>query len=91
MNAPNAHFANGTGHLVRVWSSPPATRLADADCTEAQIKAVTGHQTGKEVERYTKPCDQRRLAEAAFALIGGTQRGQPLANPIGELAKISRN
>jgi len=68
-----------------------ATRLADAGCTEAQIKAVTGHQTGKEVERYTKPRDQRRLAEAAFALIGGTQREQPLANPIGELAKIPRN
>lgn len=68
-----------------------ATRLADAGCTEAQIKAVTGHQTSKEVERYTKARDQRLLAEAAFAMIGGTQREQTLANPAGKLANQGNN
>lgn len=68
-----------------------ATRLADAGCTEAQIKAVTGHQTSKEVERYTKARDQRLLATAAFAMIGGTQGEQNLANPNGKLAKSTRN
>jgi integrase len=68
-----------------------ATRLADAGCTEAQIKAVTGHQTSKEVERYTKARDQRLLAQDAFAMIGGTQREQTLANPAGKLAKSSGN
>lgn len=68
-----------------------ATRLADAGCTEAQIKAVTGHQTSKEVERYTKARDQRLLAQDAFAMIGGTQREQTLANPDGKLAKSTHN
>jgi len=68
-----------------------ATRLADAGCTEAQIKAVTGHQTSKEVERYTKARDQRLLAQDAFAMIGGTQREQTLANPAGKLAKSNGN
>jgi len=68
-----------------------ATRLADAGCTEAQIKAVIGHQTSKEVERYTKARDQRLLAQDAFAMIGGTQREQALANPAGKLAKPNGN
>lgn len=68
-----------------------ATRLADAGCTEAQIKAVTGHTTSKEVERYTKARDQKRLAKDAFALIGGTQSEQNLANSARELAKSNSN
>lgn len=68
-----------------------ATRLADAGCTEAQIKAVTGHKTSKEVERYTKARDQRLLAQDAFAMIGGTQREQTLANLAGKLAKSNGN
>lgn len=46
-----------------------------------------GRQTSKEVERYTKARDQRLLATAAFAMIGGTQGEQNLANPNGKLAK----
>lgn len=42
-----------------------ATRLADNGATAHEIKAITGHKTLKEVERYTKAADQRRLAEAA--------------------------
>lgn len=68
-----------------------ATRLADAGCTEAQIKAVTGHQTSKEVERYTKARDQKRLAKGAFARIGGTQGEQNLVNSGGKLAKQANN
>ncbi|WP_367118336.1 tyrosine-type recombinase/integrase [uncultured Brevundimonas sp.] len=68
-----------------------ATRLADAGCTEAQIKAVTGHQTSKEVERYTKARDQKRLAKDAFALIGGTQSEHILANATPKLAKQVNN
>lgn len=48
-----------------------ATRLADAGCSESEIKSVTGHKTGKEVDRYTKARDQRTLAEAAMAKIKG--------------------
>jgi integrase len=42
-----------------------ARRLAEAGCTPHQIAAITGHQSLKEVERYTRAADQRRLAKAA--------------------------
>ncbi len=64
-----------------------ATRLADAGATEAQIMAVTGHRTSKEVRRYTAKRDQRRLASAALNLIGGTDGEQTLANLEARLAK----
>ena len=50
-----------------------ARRLAEAGCTPHEIAAVTGHQTLKEVERYTKAADQARLATAAIARIGRTR------------------
>nr|WP_312294499.1 tyrosine-type recombinase/integrase [Brevundimonas diminuta] len=83
-----AGIADRSAHGLR---KSAATRLADAGCTEAQIKAVTGHQTSKEVERYTKARDQRLLATAAFAMIGGTQGEQNLANPDTKIAKSTRN
>ena len=46
-----------------------ARRLAEAGCTTHEIAAVTGHATLKEVERYTKEANQKRLAEAAFATL----------------------
>lgn len=63
------------------------TRLADAGATEAQIMAISGHQTSKEVRRYTAKRDQRRLADAALHLIGGTDGEQTLANFESRLAK----
>ena len=42
------------------------TRLADAGKTVHQIAAVSGHKTLKEIERYTKAADQRRLAREAL-------------------------
>ncbi|TFW14001.1 hypothetical protein EGY25_01975 [Brevundimonas intermedia] len=83
-----AGIAERSAHGLR---KSAATRLADAGCTEAQIKAVTGHQTSKEVERYTKARDQKRLAKDAFALIGGTQGEQNLATPTEKLAKQANN
>ena len=80
----SAGIENCSAHGLR---KSAATRLADAGCTEAQIKAVTGHTTSKEVERYTKARSQRLLARDAFAAIGGTQREQILANPARKLAK----
>jgi integrase len=43
-----------------------ARRLAEAGCTEHEIKAITGHASLKEVVRYTKGADQTRLATAAM-------------------------
>ena len=46
-----------------------ARRLADAGCSTLMIMAVTGHQSLKEVERYTRAAEQKRLATAAIALL----------------------
>ncbi|MEQ8445761.1 MAG: tyrosine-type recombinase/integrase [Pelagibacterium sp.] len=52
----------GRAHGLR---KAAATRLANAGATAHEIMAITGHQTLKEVERYTKKANQRRLAESA--------------------------
>jgi integrase len=54
-----------TAHGLR---KAAATRLANAGASVEMIKAVTGHKTSKEVERYVKQADQARLAEQALEL-----------------------
>lgn len=44
-----------------------ARRLAEAGCTEHEIASITGHVSLREVERYTKAVDQKRLAVSAMA------------------------
>ena len=46
------------------------TRLADAGCSAHEIAAWSGHVTLKEVERYTKSANQKRLAVSAVARVG---------------------
>jgi integrase len=41
-----------------------ARRLAEAGCTAYEIAAITGHASLREVVRYTKAADQKRLAIA---------------------------
>jgi enterobacteria phage integrase len=41
-------------------------RLAEADATDKQIAAVSGHKTLREIERYTKAADQKKLARAGM-------------------------
>src|SRR5262249_21343918 len=43
-----------------------ARRLAEAGCPAHEIAAVTGHASLREVARYTKAADQKRLAAAAM-------------------------
>ncbi|MCT8999112.1 tyrosine-type recombinase/integrase [Chelativorans intermedius] len=57
-----------------------ARRLAEAGCTNQQIKAITGHKTDKEVSRYTAAADQSRLATEAMATAYGMEREQKLSN-----------
>jgi integrase len=56
------------------------TRLADAGKTVHQIAAVSGHKTLKEVERYTRAADQRRLAREALLPTAGKQDNDGLAD-----------
>lgn len=48
-------------------------RLAESGATEKQIAAVSGHKTLKEVERYTKAADQKRLAKAGMSKLADRQ------------------
>lgn len=48
-----------------------ARRLAEAGCSPHEIAAITGHGSLREVERYTKAVNQKRLAEKAMARRGG--------------------
>jgi integrase len=47
-------------------------RLAEAGCSANQIAAISGHATLREVGRYTKAADQRRMAKAAMSAIEQT-------------------
>lgn len=44
-----------------------AAQLAENDATPHQIGAVTGHQSLKEIERYTKAASKGKLADEAMA------------------------
>jgi integrase len=57
-----------------------ARRLAEAGCSNQQIKAITGHRTDQEVSRYTEAANQVLLAEQAMAATYGTDGEQKLAN-----------
>jgi integrase len=46
-----------------------ARRLAEAGCTEHEIAAITGHASLREISRYTKAVDQKRLAAAAMGKV----------------------
>lgn len=61
-----------------------ARRLAEAGKTPHEIKAITGHKTLKEIERYTAAVDQKRLAARAMdvnttptLVETGTSSGKP--------------
>lgn len=44
-----------------------ARRLAEAGCSAHEIMAITGHESLKEVERYTSTASQGKLAKSAMA------------------------
>jgi integrase len=67
-----------------------ARRLAEAGCTEKEIAAVTGHTTLKEVARYTRAADQKRLAAGAVAKLTeqmSDKNSQPANGGLGKIGK----
>ena len=57
-----------------------ARRLAEAGCTEHEIAAITGHASLREITRYTKAADQKRLAAAAMKKVKArTSSVKPIA------------
>jgi integrase len=66
-----AGLPNGcTFHGLRATG---CTRLADAGCSTHEIAAWSGHMSLKEVERYTKSANQKKLAVSAVARIANKQ------------------
>lgn len=66
-----------------------ARRLAEAGCTNQQIKAITGHQTEAEVARYTRAAEQEVMAKQAMkALSKGRKKRTTVAN---QTRKVRQN
>jgi len=68
------------------------TRLADCGCTVHEIAAISGHQSLKEIQRYTKAADQARLARAALERIankGVKPEPGEVSKPLTPLAKTA--
>jgi integrase len=47
-------------------------RLAEAGCTPHQIAAISGHETLREIERYTKAASRKAMAAQAMAVMTGS-------------------
>src|SRR2546426_1005275 len=65
-------------------------QLAEVGCSANQIAAITGHATLREVERYTKAADQKRLATAAAAREAVSQKTkveQKTGKPSGKVCQ----
>lgn len=59
-----------------------ARRLAEAGCSNQEIKAITGHSSDAEVAHYTAAVDQRRMADQALRRLTDGTKGEPeKANP----------
>jgi integrase len=67
-----------------------ARRLAEAGCTEHEIASITGHASLREIVRYTKAADQRRLARSAIDKVSAKPE-QKLSNLNQGLTNRSKN
>ena len=68
-----------------------ARRLAEAGCTEHEIAAITGHASLREVQRYTRAADQKRLAAAAMQEVRPrTEQNTELSNQPQGLTKRAK-
>jgi integrase len=65
--AVKAGLPHCSAHGLRKAAS---RRVAEAGCTTHEIAAITGHQSLKEVERYTREANRRGLADGAMKRIG---------------------
>src|SRR5262249_58969093 len=81
-----ANLRHCSGHGLR---KAAARRLAEAGCTEHEIAAITGHASLREVARYTKAVDEKKLATAAMDKVkAGTSSVKPTAR-FDKKSKIS--
>ena len=84
-----AGLRNCSAHGLR---KAAARRLAEAGCTEHEIAAITGHASLREVQRYTKAADQKRLAAAAMQKVRPrTEENMELSNQPQGLTKRAKD
>ena len=67
-----------------------ARRVAEAGCSTHQIMAITGHQTLKEVQRYTVATEQERLAQDAMKALAANSAATGIVKPIDPFDKPDR-
>jgi integrase len=77
------YTANGFGNAFREWCDAAglphctshglrkatARRLAEAGASPHEIASITGHESLREVERYTRAANRKKLAESAQAKV----------------------
>ena len=66
-------------------------RLAEANCSEKMIAAISGHKTLRMVQRYTEAADQEHLARAAIERLRNNRfpnREEPIHKPRSKSLKI---
>ena len=66
-----------------------ARRLAESGATDAEIMAITGHRTRKEVTRYTEAANRANSADSGMAKIESVNKrpANPVANQRAKRAK----
>ncbi len=79
----DAGLPNCSAHGLR---KAAARRLAEAGCSNQQIKAWTGHTTDSEVARYTAAASQQALSDAAAEMLLANLR-QDVGEPTAKEAK----
>ncbi|MFD1988340.1 tyrosine-type recombinase/integrase [Mesorhizobium newzealandense] len=72
-----AELPQCSAHGLRKAAS---SRMADRGATEHQIMSMTGHQTSKEVIRYTKAARQEVIAKSAVNLLADREDAEETEN-----------
>jgi hypothetical protein len=58
-------------------------------CSANDIAAISGHASLREVERYTKAADQKRMATAAMEAVAKTKTGTNTGKPLRKVSQIT--
>ena len=66
-----------------------AQALAEAGCSEAEIRAVLGHRTSQMAQHYTRRADQTRLAEAAVARLSAPSKKNKVGRKMSKRVRKS--
>ena len=67
-----------------------AAELAESGASEHEIMAITGHQTSKEVSRYTRAARQEVLAERAMARITRDETATQVSHSTRPFKKVGQ-